>query len=157
MRPSTIRLASAASAARRTLIPFASRAATVRLTRASSPGVPNRRLIDRSKSVYSSVVIDASLPRCLGGITCNCKYLIGRVVYKVADASKIEAGRRCSLRTARGERAAGPAWSEGVALTAASTRHAHAPTDRKSTRLNSSHSQISYAVFCLKKKKKNHT
>src|SRR2546427_4875026 len=32
-------------------------------------------------------------------------------------------------------------------------------TDRKSTRLNSSHSQISYAVFCLKKKKTsdNHT
>src|SRR2546427_5351381 len=29
------------------------------------------------------------------------------------------------------------------------------PRDRKSTRLNSSHSQISYAVFCLKKKKKN--
>src|SRR2546427_4372009 len=35
-------------------------------------------------------------------------------------------------------------------------RHAvlrSARTDRKSTRLNSSHSQISYAVFCLKKKK----
>src|SRR2546427_5335970 len=30
-----------------------------------------------------------------------------------------------------------------------------ADRDRKSTRLNSSHSQISYAVFCLKKKKKN--
>src|SRR2546430_13621438 len=29
------------------------------------------------------------------------------------------------------------------------------PLDRKSTRLNSSHSQISYAVFCLKKKKKS--
>src|SRR2546430_4073332 len=29
-----------------------------------------------------------------------------------------------------------------------------AALDRKSTRLNSSHSQISYAVFCLKKKKK---
>src|SRR5437868_11132868 len=28
-------------------------------------------------------------------------------------------------------------------------------TDRKSTRLNSSHVSISYAVFCLKKKKKN--
>src|SRR2546430_6217516 len=28
----------------------------------------------------------------------------------------------------------------------------HRITDRKSTRLNSSHSQISYAVFCLKKK-----
>src|SRR2546430_6954834 len=38
-------------------------------------------------------------------------------------------------------------------------RHDKYPTfrlDRKSTRLNSSHSQISYAVFCLKKKKKNH-
>src|SRR5688572_28890986 len=30
-------------------------------------------------------------------------------------------------------------------------------TDRKSTRLNSSHSQISYAVFCLKKKIKKNT
>src|SRR2546430_12299281 len=28
-------------------------------------------------------------------------------------------------------------------------------TDRKSTRLNSSHSQISYAVFCLKKKRRS--
>src|SRR5206468_7010374 len=31
---------------------------------------------------------------------------------------------------------------------------AHRREDRKSTRLNSSHDQISYAVFCLKKKKK---
>src|SRR6202790_5765932 len=30
-------------------------------------------------------------------------------------------------------------------------------TDRKSTRLNSSHYNISYAVFCLKKKKKHRT
>src|SRR3712207_7501794 len=29
------------------------------------------------------------------------------------------------------------------------------PRDRKSTRLNSSHANISYAVFCLKKKKQN--
>src|SRR2546430_4424340 len=33
--------------------------------------------------------------------------------------------------------------------------HRAASADRKSTRLNSSHSQISYAVFCLKKKKDN--
>src|SRR2546427_9276132 len=33
------------------------------------------------------------------------------------------------------------------------TEQLDAATDRKSTRLNSSHSQISYAVFCLKKKK----
>src|SRR5256884_10018867 len=31
------------------------------------------------------------------------------------------------------------------------------PLDRKSTRLNSSHGYISYAVFCLKKKKKQHS
>src|SRR3712207_6871136 len=31
----------------------------------------------------------------------------------------------------------------------------HDERDRKSTRLNSSHANISYAVFCLKKKKKN--
>src|SRR3712207_8161997 len=30
-------------------------------------------------------------------------------------------------------------------------------SDRKSTRLNSSHANISYAVFCLKKKKNQHT
>src|SRR3712207_6864652 len=30
------------------------------------------------------------------------------------------------------------------------------PIDRKSTRLNSSHANISYAVFCLKKKKKKY-
>src|SRR5690348_18029899 len=35
-------------------------------------------------------------------------------------------------------------------------RRADSAPDRKSTRLNSSHPSISYAVFCLKKKKKNH-
>src|SRR5687768_17622014 len=33
----------------------------------------------------------------------------------------------------------------------------HQPLDRKSTRLNSSHGYISYAVFCLKKKKNRKT
>src|SRR3712207_8517504 len=43
-----------------------------------------------------------------------------------------------------------------VLLLVAPVAHAaHLPdTDRKSTRLNSSHANISYAVFCLKKKKK---
>src|SRR2546426_5770564 len=36
-------------------------------------------------------------------------------------------------------------------------RAARTPADRKSTRLNSSHLVISYAVFCLKKKKKHRT
>src|SRR5687768_18287912 len=37
------------------------------------------------------------------------------------------------------------------------TLGAHLPGDRKSTRLNSSHGYISYAVFCLKKKKSKQT
>src|SRR2546427_5002123 len=45
---------------------------------------------------------------------------------------------------------AGSAADGGAVACAA----APAQLDRKSTRLNSSHSQISYAVFCLKKKKK---
>src|SRR3712207_8826188 len=35
-------------------------------------------------------------------------------------------------------------------------RHVDQSRDRKSTRLNSSHANISYSVFCLKKKKKVH-
>src|SRR2546427_7829324 len=42
----------------------------------------------------------------------------------------------------------------GAALDPFGVRGAARVQDRKSTRLNSSHSQISYAVFCLKKKKK---
>src|SRR5689334_24336240 len=38
--------------------------------------------------------------------------------------------------------------------TTTATWTSSSPSDRKSTRLNSSHSSISYAVFCLKKKKK---
>src|SRR3712207_9092154 len=37
-----------------------------------------------------------------------------------------------------------------------SPQDASSPADRKSTRLNSSHANISYAVFCLKKKKKKY-
>src|SRR2546429_4979064 len=56
----------------------------------------------------------------------------------------LRAPRRCSLR----DRSLSPAASRAAKL----------PTkvpDRKSTRLNSSHGYISYAVFCLKKKKIN--
>src|SRR2546426_1831707 len=42
-----------------------------------------------------------------------------------------------------------------AALSGFSISH-HSASDRKSTRLNSSHLVISYAVFCLKKKKKKH-
>src|SRR2546430_4526910 len=48
----------------------------------------------------------------------------------------------------------------GANVAAPVALHQHAVVefqDRKSTRLNSSHSQISYAVFCLKKKKQTRT
>src|SRR5699024_11847371 len=47
--------------------------------------------------------------------------------------------------------------SEAAALTSAELAPRYVSRDRKSTRLNSSHVSISYAVFCLKKKNKRHT
>src|SRR5256886_13183701 len=66
----------------------------------------------------------------------------------------------------RGRRSGGGSWRRGqrvqgggprvrpqlVAIWSSCRVCVHAREDRKSTRLNSSHSQISYAVFCLKKK-----
>src|SRR2546422_2950104 len=47
------------------------------------------------------------------------------------------------------------AWYRGASARAHRRPHGdHRRRDRKSTRLNSSHGYISYAVFCLKKKKK---
>src|SRR2546430_9464506 len=58
-------------------------------------------------------------------------------------------------RASEGRRSHGE--ERGVALDRAARQRREYPEppgrDRKSTRLNSSHSQISYAVFCLKKKK----
>src|SRR4051794_1317815 len=73
MRPRTIRFASPAFAARSTLIPFASRAATVRVTRSSSATAANRRLSDRSRSGWSSLVIDVLC--CCWRYICACKQI----------------------------------------------------------------------------------
>src|SRR2546427_2608498 len=56
-----------------------------------------------------------------------------------------------SLRRAGGHPAGGGPREDDSRFAAGCSRPVG---DRKSTRLNSSHSQISYAVFCLKKKKK---
>src|SRR2546422_2145438 len=45
----------------------------------------------------------------------------------------------------------------GIAAPNSARSSSGSESDRKSTRLNSSHGYISYAVFCLKKKKKNKT
>src|SRR3712207_8648792 len=55
-----------------------------------------------------------------------------------------------------GARPAGPVHAPSGADEPRDPRHLLC-ADRKSTRLNSSHANISYAVFCLKKKKKNIT
>src|SRR5258707_9653750 len=57
-------------------------------------------------------------------------------------------GRRAAVRTAT------QIGAERLTVQARSRRLPFPGRDRKSTRLNSSHANISYAVFCLKKKKK---
>src|SRR5688572_31872492 len=53
-----------------------------------------------------------------------------------------------------GRRNEGARRTRGRVRSVRPARQRRGDGDRKSTRLNSSHSQISYAVFCLKKKKK---
>src|SRR2546427_9241346 len=60
------------------------------------------------------------------------------------------------LATVAAEAQASDIWSREIARSAEEMRALVEEIDRKSTRLNSSHSQISYAVFCLKKKKNKH-
>src|SRR2546430_8832739 len=65
---------------------------------------------------------------------------------------------RSGVRPPRRGSSSGSARTDSRPQAMPPSRHAsssHSRRDRKSTRLNSSHSQISYAVFCLKKKKKN--
>src|SRR2546430_12373976 len=68
-------------------------------------------------------------------------------LFRSAETASLEALRADSARFWRQCQHRGGSGSVAFA-------HTHA--DRKSTRLNSSHSQISYAVFCLKKKNKKH-
>src|SRR5690348_17901310 len=83
--------------------------------------------------IYTLSLHDA-LPICAGGLAGHR-----------ARRRRVHAGVGAGL-------AAGPAVPGGGLDAAA--RRGVAGRDRKSTRLNSSHPSISYAVFCLKKKKK---
>src|SRR2546430_10147849 len=62
---------------------------------------------------------------------------------------------RCVTRGLRERRLVARGYSSRSAFVFGENSVWNSSTDRKSTRLNSSHSQISYAVFCLKKKKHN--
>src|SRR2546421_2325186 len=69
----------------------------------------------------------------------------------LAPGSVVPGGEAHAARIYAGNLAVRSVLLLGALGWAAAVRHR---TDRKSTRLNSSHDQISYAVFCLKKKKK---
>src|SRR5439155_26016029 len=74
----------------------------------------------------------------------TCSAAAGVYTLSLHDALPISRATRCArTSTARGR----------CCSTRARARACSSPEDRKSTRLNSSHVAISYAVFCLKKKK----
>src|SRR5690349_23342060 len=66
-----------------------------------------------------------------------------------------QARRLLADAIAQDNQGANPAAWYYLGRAAVLTSDAAGAEDRKSTRLNSSHVEISYAVFCLKKKKKN--
>src|SRR2546427_8785256 len=80
--------------------------------------------------------------------------------YTTLFRSALSGGRRGTppvvegLRYCRDASDGAPATGGAIGADRPVVGRAEGKRDRKSTRLNSSHSQISYAVFCLKKKKK---
>src|SRR2546430_10677827 len=76
--------------------------------------------------------------------------LLGKILFR-RDDTNLRAGRIVEVEAYLGEDDPAAHAAAGKTLRNAVL---FGPPDRKSTRLNSSHSQISYAVFCLKKKKK---
>src|SRR2546430_11760664 len=67
-------------------------------------------------------------------------------IYTLSLHDALPISRSCSVPDSR-------RWKAASSTPDAWLKQPGNTTDRKSTRLNSSHSQISYAVFCLKKKK----
>src|SRR2546426_8423470 len=88
---------------------------------------------------------------------------LGRVMLRVSKGASHVTGVLCHRRRRSGRgmsrrgrpRAAAVATAVRDGEGRGHGQRLHLPRDRKSTRLNSSHLVISYAVFCLKKKKNN--
>src|SRR2546427_9179098 len=93
-----------------------------------------------------------------GGIWgCSIAYHLARA--GVSDVLVLERGELASGNTSQaaglvGQLRASELMARSIMAVVERLTRWQAEQDRKSTRLNSSHSQISYAVFCLKKKKK---
>src|SRR5256886_12194546 len=89
-------------------------------------------------------------------VVANCR--LGKRALKFRDWGKV-AATFVDLKTGRAIRVAAKESSKQAAremFPELAKEAGQQKADRKSTRLNSSHSQISYAVFCLKKKKSIH-
>src|SRR5689334_24468339 len=76
----------------------------------------------------------------------------GRTLSAACDA--LRPGGHLVFETGDPARRGWRAWNRGESLQRLDLPEVGPVEDRKSTRLNSSHSSISYAVFCLKKKNK---
>src|SRR2546421_8301265 len=106
----------------------------------------SRRRHTRSDRDWSSDVCSSDLVRGAGGGLCRLQE--GGIRAPVRKGPRRAARHRRGGGRRRRDPAGAHLHREGESL--------GGNQDRKSTRLNSSHDQISYAVFCLKKKKKNH-
>src|SRR5437867_9077975 len=91
-------------------------------------------------------------PQLTGGEQAHNRFVLGGVAHRRAEDAPLipehPAQVETDLRTRRR-----PAGHEAAASPQAPQRLVPRRLDRKSTRLNSSHRTISYAVFCLKKKR----
>src|SRR2546430_7214900 len=112
-----------------------------------------RRLAARGEAEVARAIRAAGTPRVKARrLRALTRWLLDRFGGAFAPLRRLPlAPLRCELLAVPG---IGPETADAILLYAAARPVFVA--DRKSTRLNSSHSQISYAVFCLKKKKKTH-
>src|SRR5437660_519920 len=94
--------------------------------------------LTRSPSAFRFVFYSSRPPRDLHSFPTRRSSDLERVAHAMRDRQRLIDAERPGLELVR-------------EILAFEPRH----KDRKSTRLNSSHVAISYAVFCLKKKKKN--
>src|SRR5262245_62576956 len=99
-------------------------------------GQPTRRVDGKEKATgHARYAADVSLPGTLWGKSLHSPYAHARIVRLDTTAAQQVPGVHAVIT---GADVRGGLWGRA---------------DRKSTRLNSSHLGISYAVFCLKKKK----
>src|SRR2546427_2624444 len=92
------------------------------------------------------------MPSAISGATCLWTALVGTGACAGSSSSRMD----IAIVSGDAQTAApGQTVPQPLVVAVTDAQGMATTRDRKSTRLNSSHSQISYAVFCLKKKKKN--